>query len=86
MDSLQIADQQWQREAFTVSTSRQQLDLAWIHIQLAEKSYWAKRWKNRVKSWTIFYCKNPWSLRKALWMRQKRAIRFASRLCAKLAS
>lgn len=42
MDSLQIADQQWQREAFIVSTDRQRLDLAWIHIQLAEKSYWAK--------------------------------------------
>ncbi|WP_448309514.1 GNAT family N-acetyltransferase [Pantoea sp. PGP6] len=42
MSSLIIADQHWQRDAFTVSTARQQLDLDWIHRQLAEKSYWAQ--------------------------------------------
>lgn len=42
MTLLHIADQQWQRDDFTLSTERQRLDLDWIHMQLSERSYWAK--------------------------------------------
>lgn len=33
---------EWRRDPFLLSTDRQRLDLAWIHMQLAERSYWAK--------------------------------------------
>ena len=40
--TLVIPDHQWQRDAFTLSTARERLDLDWIHFQLSERSYWAK--------------------------------------------
>ncbi len=41
MTALTLADHQWQRDEFTISTDRQRLDMDYIHQQLTEKSYWA---------------------------------------------
>lgn len=42
MNTLIIADHQWRRGDFTLSTERERLNMDWIHTQLSERSYWAR--------------------------------------------